>query len=164
MKKYITYGKGNKLDINKLPPLSELDLRPNGINKVYRTLWGSPVDAEYGWKAWCLDNEFNLEALSENNSFCWTLKPTARILTISNEDDLAKVPFTRNKMALLHNPDYFSTYIDYYKIVAKSYDAVELEDGVIGHRFSSPEEICFNSWDCESIMVLNRDAIVPCED
>lgn len=161
MKKYITYGKGNKLDINKLLPLNELDLTNNGINKVYNTLWGSPIDAEYGWKNWCIDNDFHLEAFSEGNSFCWTLKPTARILTISNEDDLVKVPFTCTRKNGL---TYFEQFYVDFKTITKTYDAVELEDGFIGHRFTSPKEICFNSWDCESIMVLNRDVIVPCED
>ena len=30
-----------------------------------------------------------------------------------------------------------------------------------GHTFISEEELAFNTWDCDSIMVFNREMIVP---
>lgn len=37
--------------------------------------------------------------------------------------------------------------------------AVELMDGWIGHRFENFLEASFNTWDCESIVVLDETKI-----
>ena len=45
--------------------------------------------------------------------------------------------------------------------MVKDYDAIELENSFIGHMFYSRIEVdLFNSWDCESIVVLNPDKIL----
>ena len=157
MKTYITYGKGNKFDKDKLPKVEDLKIELSCLNKVRKTLWGSPVDANYGWKEWCEDNGFHTELLTDDNSFKWTLKPEARILYIEDLGDLEKVPFiTKNEYAFME------TYIDFESII-KSYDAMEIcmDEHYIGHMFVSKEEIAFNSWDCDSIMVFNREMIIP---
>lgn len=158
MKTYITYGKGNKFNKELLPKVEDLKIQYDCINKVPNTFWGSPIDAEYGWKNWCEDNEYSI--LTEDDSFLWTLKPEAKILYIESLDDIyKKVPFVRRTEYGFEN-----TYIDFETII-KEYDAMELcsNNGTIGHRFASDKEICFNTWDCDSIMVFNRDMIVPIE-
>lgn len=161
MKTYITYGMGNKFNRELLPKVEDLDIRCTIMNKVPGTFWGSPVDAEYGWKNWCEDNDYDYTSLTKDNSFLWTLKPEAKILYIESLDDIEKkVPFVRLAIYV----ELEKTYIDFETII-KEYDAMELcsDNGAIGHMFVSDKELCFNSWDCDSIMVFNRDMIVPIE-
>lgn len=155
MKTYITYGKGNVLDTSRLPDLNELDLTPSFINKIPGTLWGSPVDANFGWKEWCHNNDFH--TTSFKTSFKWTIKEDSRLLFISTLEDLEKVPFVETEFGLLQ--------IDFQKI-ANDYDAMEIsmDNLYIGHMFLSEKERAFNSWDCDSIMVLNKDIIIPVND
>lgn len=151
MKNYITYGKGNTFIKDKLPRVEDLNLTEWYFNKVPHTFWGSPVNAKYGWKDWCESEEYNLENLS--TSFLWTLKPEAKILCIDKLEDLDKVPFIR---------DHIGISID-FKTIIKEYDALEIcmDNDYIGHMFTSDKEICFNGYDCDSIMVFNRDMIIP---
>lgn len=161
MKTYITYGKGNIFDKEKLPKVEDLEIELSCLNKVRKTLWGSPIDANYGWKQWCEDNGFNTELLTESNSFCWTLKKEAKILYIEDLQDIFdKVPFI--KAPLYEGSTYMETFIDFKKIIAK-YDAMEIcmDNGYFGHMFVDKREQCFNSWDCDSIMVFNREMIIP---
>lgn len=52
--------------------------------------------------------------------------------------------------------------LDFVKMHEDGISAVELfqDENYIGHMFLNELELHFNSWDCESIVVLNRDAIV----
>ena len=50
--------------------------------------------------------------------------------------------------------------LDYNKIVEDGIDAVELMSAYVGHLFiNNKYERIFNSWDCESIVVLNKDVL-----
>ncbi len=85
MKKYITYGLGNKFYTEKL--LTDLTCE---IGKPRHAWWGSPIDAEYGWKQWCENEDWfptpisatTLELISStieeyfspDNAIIWTLK------------------------------------------------------------------------------------------
>lgn len=157
-KKYITYGKGNVFCKDLLPDKNDLDTKISFINKVPGTLWGSPIDAKYGWEKWCKDWNFHLELLRKDNCFTWSLKPTAKVLYISSIKDLNKIPYVKQNMFLFEN-----VFVDYSKII-QEYDAMELcmDNGHIGHMFVSEEEQCFNSWDCDSIMVFNKEMIIAC--
>ncbi len=48
-------------------------------------MWASRVDDEFGWEAWCRENEFNLENLQL--SFRFKL-PGASILTLDDPDQI----------------------------------------------------------------------------
>ena len=151
---YITYGKGDHFIKEKIPKLEELKIEHSCINKIEKAFWGSPVNANYGWKQWCEDNEFRIDRLEQ--SFRWTLKPEAKILYVKDLEDLQKVPFIKDNESVL------SLYIDFESII-KNYDAMEIcmDKYYFGHTFISEEELAFNTWDCDSIMVFNREMIVP---
>lgn len=151
MKKYITYGKGNKLILDLLPEKENLIIEDGPLNKIQETLWGSPVDASFGWKEWCEGENFM--TCEKENSFTWTLKDDAKILYIEQISDLEKIPFVE----LLPGLKVF----DFKKII-KEYDAMELsyEYHPFGHMFISKEESAFNSWDCSSIMVFDKNKII----
>lgn len=159
MKIYITYGKGNSFDKEKLPKVEDLEIELSPINKIQKTLWGSPIDANYGWKDWCESESFNTNKLL--NSFQWTLKPEAKVLYIEDLQDIFdKVPFI--EAPLFKGSSWKSTFVDFKKIISE-YDAMEIsmDNGYLGHMFVDKREECFNSWDCDSIMVFNREMIVP---
>jgi hypothetical protein len=52
---YVTY---NNKDIEFNKDLIKVNLKPNYINKPTEAFWGSPENAEYGWKEWCESEEF----------------------------------------------------------------------------------------------------------
>lgn len=123
--------------------------------------WGSPRNASYGWKEWCSDNYFG--DYDWNNPIYFRLKSNSTILKIDredlNDDVLSKYVILDEKMYhAIQRERYF---FDYNKIVEDGIDAVELMDGSIGHLFlhDNKYEQIFNSWDCESIVVLNKDVL-----
>lgn len=166
MKTYITYGHGNTLDLDKIPELKNLQLEYINTgecnNKVENTLWGSPVDSKFSWKEFCDSEGLLLTEDHFQTHFLWTMKEDSKILTVETLKDLEKVPFIfDNDFAFGHT---FSPYIDFKTIVDEGYVAVELSHEVmpIGHmRTGNPKEYAFELWDCSSIMVLDKNYIVP---
>lgn len=165
MKTYITYGHGNTLNLDKIPRLQDLQLEYINTgeynNKVMNTLWGSPVDSKFSWKSFCDSENFLLTEDHFQTHFLWTMKENSKILTVETLKDLEKVPF-------IFNNEFPFGYIlgvciDFKTIVDEGYVAVELSHEVmpIGHMFINPKEQAFNFWDCSSIMVLDKDYILP---
>lgn len=148
MKKYIHYG-GSRFEPSKF------DVIRNGAgiahNKPWGGLWGSPVDSACGWK-WFASSEgiVPLSELTEENSFIFTLREDARILTIKNREDsvLPMVEMIRLDGSRLIAVDYVG--------LSAHYDAVEVE---IQHTY-----FCMSGWDCDSIVVLNPDVIVEVKE
>ena len=159
MKTYITYGQGNKFIPELLPDKSYIRNPKNSINKPNNCWWGSPIDAEYGWKQWCESNEYDEELVKDDaDRIYWTLSEDAKVLEINTLDDLIKVPYLEKDKE--DSYAYSPSIIDFEKI-CRDYDAVELTNSCIGHYFINDKEIAFNAWDCESIVVLNKDKIIP---
>jgi hypothetical protein len=52
-----------------------------------------------------------------------------------------------------------SVLIDFKQMIEDGIDAVELLDAYVGHAFINKVEEAFNSWDCESIVILNKDCL-----
>lgn len=156
MKTYITYGFVIE-DPKKI--VTNLD---ECINKPKKALWGSPVDAEFGWRDWCESEDWWPSRRNQekedyfNESFKWTLKEGSKILTINKVEDLNDI----YRAGLIRPNPYGSAALDFYRILDAGYSAVELTDGYIGHMFVNRLESSFNSWDCESIVVLNPDKVV----
>lgn len=148
MREYIHYG------ATKLHPITPIKNEYH-FTKPYGGLWASPVDAKFGWDAWCQREHFRVN--NEENSFRFKLKDDARVYHIYSKKDLADLPKQKN--------DYgFSTFccLDFEKI-EESYDGIELhlsdekieseDDFVNGLYFS------LYGWDCDSILIFNDKAI-----
>ena len=166
MKTYITYGHGNTLNLDKIPRLQDLQLEYINTseynNKVKNTLWGSPVDSRFSWKEFCVSEGLLLTEDHFQTHFLWTMREDSKILTVETLEDLEKVPFIIDNDLVFE--DIISAYINFSSIVDKGYVAVELSHEVmpIGHmRTGNPKECAFDLWDCSSIMVLDKDYIVP---
>lgn len=144
MKKYIHYG-ATRYDPGKFRPIQNVWF----FTKPYGGLWGSPVDAEYGWKEW--NEEEHFRECREDNSFTFTLAPTARVLRISKRKDLAGLP--RNESDMKESP-YLPVCLDFEQLMRNGWDAVELEN-------SRRLYWALYGWDCDSILVMNPDVVVP---
>ena len=165
--KYITYGFcfHNSSEV-------ETNLITNCVNKPRKALWGSPMsDNSYSWKQWCEDNDFRIG--NEEDFYYWKTytiweMEDAKILKLSTLKDLKDL---LSKGVLNLSSQYINAYLfDFKEIKELGYSAVELIDSCLGHTFGwdSMEdvriEMCMNSWDCNSIVVLNPDDIVIPKD
>jgi hypothetical protein len=148
--RYITYCR-YPFDISKI----EVNLRSR-INKPTNTLWGSPVDAEYGWRDWCESNEFEW---TFDYPVTWGFKEGTKILTIDIVD-VENPDKSMLKKYIESRPDWIYEELSFYKIKDDGFSAVQLLDPCVGHCFINDLELMFNSWDCESIAVLDMDTVI----
>ena len=161
MKTYITYG--FKIDD---PKEIKMDLRTGAAMKPASALWGSPIDAEFGWKEWCEceqwipgDGKMSFEEYFDIH-FTWSLKEDSKIFTISTNDDLLEL---KSLGIIRKDTDWRGNIVDFNVAYNKGYSAIELTDPCIGHRFYDELELLFNGWDCESIVVLDPGKIILLE-
>ena len=151
MKKYIHYG-ANEFDKEKLCNIykEETGDKPNG-------LWGSPLSSEYGWKEWCLWQEFRTERLKE--SFKFRIDKKAKILRVRREEDILsfviKDPYNRREPLDGCKTCRFFDQLD-LKRIYKTFDGMEYIDS--DWRLYSG---MFNSWDVDSIVIWNPNVILP---
>lgn len=139
---YIHYGH-NKFDKNRFDAIKN---RPYSV-KPLGGLWASRTDTEDGWKDFVKGN--NLSIGDFRTSFKFTLKDTARVLTIDNHEMLDNLPQVKNDL-----PMEAYKVLDFEKLL-EDYDAVEVlisEDGWLYHKLYG--------WDCDSILIMNPDIIV----
>ena len=149
---YVTYGFGNIIDKSKI----ETNLAPRiYANKPLSAWWGSPINATYGWKEFCIDNKFkNKSYFATNNRVKWTLD--GKIFVINNEDDLQDAK-DHNLMKYYKDHNLFC--FDFIKMKDNGYDAIELKAYYIGHNPYGDLAASLWGWDCESIVVLNPNKI-----
>ena len=144
MKNYIHYGH-TKFDKSMFTKIKNVDCstKPKG------GLWASDVEAEYGWKEWCNENEFR--DCDKENSFTFTLSDDAKILYIESVNDLESLPKGKDKFGL----NFSSWYLLDFEKLAETYDAVEVS-------ISSDFDLYYKlyGWDCDSIVIMNPDAVV----
>jgi hypothetical protein len=110
--------------------------------------WASPVDAKFGWKQWC--EEENFRDCRKDNSFTFTLSETAKVITIRTVEEAKELPRVKDEFS----PDSWIT-PDFEKLVADGWDAVEL--------VLSSDWRLYNflyGWDCDSIVILNPDVMI----
>lgn len=117
-------------------------------NKPIGGLWAYDINAKYGWKNWCKDEDYC--ECKEENSFRFKLKANSKLLTIKSHNDLCSLPIEPNVPK-----EYCNKFlcIDFEKL-KKKYDAIEVlmsED----HRLYRD----LYGWDCDSILVLNKECI-----
>lgn len=139
MNKYIHYG-SNQFNKDKFQEIKNMEM-----NKPQGGLWASNTESKYGWKDWCLDNDFYIEKL--DNYYEFTLSNTAKILEIHSVSDLIKIP-QQNK------PDWYKHCIPDFEAIKEKYDAIEF-------FLSDEPNLYFElyGWDCDSILILNPDII-----
>lgn len=154
------------------------DLISGSVSKPKHAWWGSPINAEFGWKEWCQMEHYGNYDFEK--PIKWKLKEGSKILTI-DDNIIAEAPnflldcintidekweirnLTPEDIKYLKAKTdctkfcYFE--LNFFKLREKGIDAVELMDAGIGHAFLSPLEMLFNSWDCESIVVLDDSKI-----
>ena len=119
-------------------------------------LWASRKNASFGWKDLCAKEGF--VDCDDDNSFEFIMKDESRIAVISTLHQLQRLPHPRyenNWMPDVH-------LIDFEQCVQLDIDAVEL--CWYGYEFKKIAsdnlhfELC--EWNCDSIVVLNPDAII----
>lgn len=141
--KYIHYGH-QEFKKDKFEPIkNRLDAsKPSG------GLWASRVDSYNSWRKWCESEEYGTEKLSI--SFMFSLKEDAKILRITNSDQLKELPKMKNPLPI---PTMWKM-IDYEEL-AKEYDALEV-------LISKDRELYFDlyGWDFDSIVIMNPDSII----
>lgn len=122
----------------------------NWFNKPKGGIWASPVDSKWGWKDWCIEEQFR--DCEESNSFRFTLSEDCKLFVIDSFDDLMKMPFIKMGPRLnLLIPDFEKF------MIADGIDAIHLtEKGLWKTRLTTPG---LYGWDCESVLIMNHEVI-----
>ena len=149
--RYVTY---REIDEKFDKELIDIDLKSKYMNKPNRGFWGSPVDAEFGWKEWCENEDYG--CYDFDNPIYWRLKE-GKIFQV-DWDDLESEEFNQ----YVTRTSYRTPLLDFESMREDGIIAVQLMNACIGHSFTDfgDIELMFNSWDCESIVVLDKDYIL----
>lgn len=148
-KKYIHYGHSS-FNRNLFVPIRnrEMFTKPSG------GLWASAVDAGYGWKDWCICNDFNTHRLVDY--FTFTLSENARVVHIDDVIQLNGLPQLDGEMMWCT--------LDFEQLLAEGVDAIELHLS----EEKRDKTACILShglywelygWDCDSILIMNPDVV-----
>lgn len=153
---YVTYlERYAEFDPDKIKIL--LSNRRNGcLFKPDKGFWGSPVDAKYGWKEWCENEEFG--DYDFEKPVYWTLTD-GKILQIDWDEVTDKSSSLVKYVVDEGTGTYNYSHLDWEKMIEDGIVAVQLMDACIGHVFKNVLESKFNAWDCESIVVLDKNKI-----
>lgn len=150
MKTYIHYG-SKQFDKERFTPIQNCYPR----NKPIGGLWASEVGARYGWKRWCEGENYRTDHYREDNYFKFTIAENAKILTLLCADDVKAMPMLGKAGVVDYKPDF-------EEIMSLGYDAIDyrLSDEVGAFAFDSLYW-CLYGWDCDSILILNKDIVIP---
>lgn len=132
-------------------------------------LWASRTSASCGWE-WLNSTEHIRPECKKENSFEFTLAHDANVIRVSNAFDAQKLPRRQDDPF----PGY-SKYIDFEACMRMGVDAIELcfygrefeEDSILEDFADDDDATCpkinnlFWGWDCDSIVILNPDVVVP---
>lgn len=125
-----------------------------GWTKPQGGLWASRQDASFGWKAWCEAEQFRY--YDDHDSFKFILKDETKIAIINSMVDLRRLPTIESSSAI------FDICINFEECLRRGFDAVEL--CWYGYEYIDKRvDDMYNGlygWDCDSIVVLNPEAIV----
>ena len=128
----------------------------------------------YGWKEWCRDSKYREELLKK--SFRFRLADMANILTLMDPGDLVPLRKTapweyKDSRTLLNlqegemptmeqlhefyrrNP----CFLDYEKLLNDGVDGIELRNSHLFARY-------LIDWNCDCLLVLNPEVIIPVSD
>ncbi len=139
MEKYIHYG-SERFDPEKFMPICNFTVKPRG------GLWASRIDDKYGWYEWCHREEFRLNTFKKYFEF--TLAESAKVLFLDDPKQLKNLP----KIEMRHSL-WKENFLDFEEL-SKKYDAIEVTD--IGPLYRA-----LYGWDCNSIVIMNPNVIMP---
>ena len=147
---YIHYG-SKKFDTERFTPIKNCYPR----NKPIGGLWASEVGARYSWKRWCESENYRTHHYRADNYFKFTIAENAKILTLLCADDVKSMPMLGKAGVVDYQPDF-------EEIMSLGYDAIDyrLSDEVGAFAFDSLYW-CLYGWDCDSILILNKDIVIP---
>jgi hypothetical protein len=177
-KRYVTYyskKKWKKFD----PSLIETDLHNFLESKPSCAWWGSPEEANFGWKEYCI-SDYGTKDFDFEHPIYWRLKEGSKIFQIDMGDvkleesnELLKyIYFIENSYSghekhfpITETIEVLNSYemrprLNFSRLLNDGIVAVELVDSCIGHMFMNQLETMFNSWDCESIVILDSSKII----
>ncbi len=147
-KEYIHYGASN---LHEISPIKN----EHCFTKPQGGLWASSIDAKFGWKDWCLRENFFTGKLER--FFTFRLKPDAKIIHIYSIDDLENLPKLKTEFSSWTTLD--------FEQLAKEYDGIELhlseEIPPKKKKKDSWNSLYFElyGWDCDSILIFNDKII-----
>lgn len=135
--------------------------------KPVAAFWASAIDANYGWKNFCSENDMEdrLEKM-----FVFHLADNANILHIWSPEDISHLIIH----GIIHGEEDGKEYnwLDWdfdWDIIKHGhgnqpgYDGMELHywnyEGDV--RLGADTHALFNTWDCDSIAIWNPDIIIP---
>ena len=127
--------------------------KPNG-------LWASPRYSDWGWRAWCENEEFHTDRL--NRHFKFRLQKGTRILKVKCLDDilpyLKKSDYFRDFSPFMDCDPTFGRKLDIPKIM-ENYDGMEvyMSDNY-GELHNSS---MFYVYDVDSLVIWNLDKVIP---
>lgn len=128
----------------------ELSVKPKG------GLWASRIDASFGWKNWCREEDFYLPGGCDiENSFRFRIKDGKIVHQISTIEQLEALPIIETKY---WPKDY---YIDFEACLKRGISAIELcwYGDEWGDISSGNLHYALYGWDCDSIVILDPDAV-----
>lgn len=149
MIEYIHYGSNKFYPSLFISPSNTTGLR----NKPIGGLWASRTDAKSGWKDWCIQENF--VDCDEENSFRFFISENAKVFHIYCKEDVEKLPMQPQSCDLHLLPDF-------EKLIDLGYDAVEyhLSEEKPVEKYTDSIYYLLYGWDCDSILILNKDIII----
>ena len=122
-------------------------------------LWASPTDHfDNTWADWCGCNDFR--ECTEENSFSFTMRDPSRIFFINSMEawkEFERLYITKGKSRWMWDDGFCSgsDSIDFEKMVADGWDGLEISISEFSNMYNY-----LYCWDCDSIVVMNPDAVV----
>ena len=145
MKTYIHYG-ATEYNSERFRPI----VNERGFPKPHGGLWASNIRSEYGWKEWCESENFR--ECNEDNSFTFTLKPEARVIFVTSMAAIKELPRVQEDRIF---SGFGKILLDFEKMVKMGIDAIEVSITDFPEAYN-----LFYGWDCDSIVILNKDIVV----
>lgn len=150
---YCHYG-NTAFDTNLFLPIKNPETTDYSIGKPLGGLWASRTNADQNWKKWAESNDFRY--YSEDNKFCFHFKTNSKILFIETQNDIDAIP---DQYILYQDDDLSNLFLkrfvlNFEKLKQDGFSAVEL----VWNMETAPY---FRFWDCDSIIILDKNSIHP---
>jgi hypothetical protein len=133
-------------------------------SKPFGGMWGTPEGSSHGWADWCRSEGYRVETLGR--SFEFRLRAGTRVLYARKLSDLKPI-MTATKPFMRGLSEEESPAIDFDE-ARKRYDAIVAVIDEDGDNLFGTDPLCdidfskhpLTTWDCDSILVLNRGCVV----